>query len=64
LGSGEVGAWVNEARTPAGLIISYFHLCWAQVEGTEKSAGIQAEGYGVFFLFIVLLQMYGKRLRV
>jgi len=61
--SGEVSAWINFARTTGGFIISYFQVSWANAMGTKKSFAIQAGICAVAFLMIVVLQVYGKRLR-
>jgi hypothetical protein len=63
-GSGEVGSWLNQSRTLGGFIISYLQVRWAKAQGTERSFGIQASVCVLVFFLIVLLQFYGKRLRV
>lgn len=63
-GSGEVGALVNQSRTLGGFIVSYLQVRWARAQGTEMSFGIQAAVCVFVFGLIVLLQIYGKRLRV
>ena len=62
-GSGEVTAWINMARTTGGFIVSYFQVQWAQSLGTEVSFGTQAAIVGAMFFLIVLLQVWGKRMR-
>jgi hypothetical protein len=62
--SGEVSAWINFCRTTGGFIVSYFQVTWANAEGTKVSFGTQAGICGFAFLLIVLLQVFGKRLRV
>ena len=62
-GSGEVAAWLNFARVAGGFIISYFQVEWAQKTGAKESFGVQAAICLFAFLFIIVLQMYGKRLR-
>jgi hypothetical protein len=63
-GSGEVAAWINFARTTGGFIISYFQVSWAKAQGTETSFGIQAAICALAFGLIVVMQVWGKRLRV
>jgi len=62
--SGEVASWVNFARTCGGFIISYFQVTWANAEGTEISMGVQAAIVAFGLVIIVVLQMWGKRLRI
>lgn len=62
--SGEVAAWINFARTTGGFIISYFQVTWANAMGTKKSFGIQAAICVFAFGLIIVLQIYGKRLRI
>lgn len=61
--SGEVSAWINFARTTGGFVISYFQVTWANNMGTKTSFGTQAAICAGAFLMIVVLQVYGKRLR-
>jgi predicted MFS family arabinose efflux permease len=63
-GSGEVASWINFARTLGGFIISYFQVKWANSMGTKKSFGIQAAICVFAFLLIIVLQLFGKRLRI
>ncbi len=63
-GSGEVAAWINFARTTGGFIISYFQVKWANSMGTKKSFGIQAAIVLLAFFLILVLKVFGKRLRV
>ncbi|KAK4183721.1 putative permease of the major facilitator superfamily [Podospora australis] len=62
--SGEVSAWLNMARTVGGFIVSYFQVTWAQAQGTKKSFGIQAGICGGAVIFVVILMLWGKRLRI
>jgi hypothetical protein len=63
-GSGEVGSWLNQSRTLGGFTISYLQVRWANAQGTERSFGIQAAVCLFVFGIIVILQVYGKRLRI
>ena len=62
-GSGEVAAWINFARTTGGFIVSYFQVNWANTVGPAKSLGTQAAVCGAAFGLIVVLQIWGKKLR-
>lgn len=62
-GSGEVCAWLNFARTTGGFIISYFQVTWANAQGTRKSFGVQAAICFAAYLIILVMQVYGGRMR-
>ena len=62
-GSGEVGAWVTLARTMGGFMATYVQLPWVTKEGLEKALGIQAGITVAAWVFILFLQVYGKRIR-
>ncbi|KAF4448535.1 hypothetical protein F53441_8064 [Fusarium austroafricanum] len=62
--SGEVSAWINFARTAGGFIISYFQVNWAHSVGAKVSFGTQAGICAIAFFIIVLLQVFGKTMRV
>lgn len=62
--SGEVSAWLNMNRTLGGFIISYFQVTWAQKQGTKISFGIQAAIVAGAFGIIILLMLFGKKLRL
>ncbi|KAI4173396.1 MAG: hypothetical protein LQ343_002928 [Gyalolechia ehrenbergii] len=61
--SGEVAAWINFARTTGGFIISYFQVRWALAMGPQRSFGVQAGVTAAVFFLIVLLSVFGGRLR-
>ena len=63
-GSGEVGAWLNGSRTIGGFTISYLQVRWALASGTERSFGIQAAVCVFVFILIIILQKWGKRMRI
>lgn len=62
--SGEVCAWLNFSRTVGGFIISYFQVRWAEAQGTKLSFGIQGAVCAFAVVFIIALQIWGKKLRV
>jgi len=51
-------------RTTGGFIISYFQVTWADAEGTNISFGTQAAICAGAFCLIVLLTLFGKKLRM
>ncbi|KAJ5084129.1 major facilitator superfamily domain-containing protein [Penicillium alfredii] len=62
--SGEVAAWINFGRTTGGFIVSYFMVEWAQRQGTIRQMGTMCGVVVGAFLLIVVLQIWGKRMRV
>ena len=62
-GSGEVGAWINFSRTAAGFIVAYFQVRWVAAIGPQKTFGIQAAICAAVFPIIILLQVFGRKLR-
>jgi len=62
-GSGEVGAWINFSRTAAGFVVAYFQVRWVAAMGPEKTFGIQAAVSAGVFPIVILLQLFGRRLR-
>lgn len=62
--SGEVSAHVNNARTLGGFIIAFYQVRWAQASGPKVSFGTQAGILSAAMLIIVILVIFGKRMRV
>ena len=62
--SGEVGMWVNFSRTAGGFIISYFQVQWVGKVGAEAAFGTQAAVCCAVFPIIIILQVFGRRLRI
>ncbi|KAI9840564.1 MAG: hypothetical protein M1837_001544 [Sclerophora amabilis] len=62
-GSGEVAGLLNFGRVVGGFSVGYFQLPWAQKSGYGLSFGLQALIVAVAFLIIIVLQIYGPRLR-
>ncbi|KAF9887170.1 hypothetical protein FE257_010424 [Aspergillus nanangensis] len=61
--SGEVGMWINFSRTAGGFIISYFQVQWVGQVGAEVTFGTQAAVCVAVFPIVVVLQVFGKRMR-
>ena len=62
--SGEVAAWINEERILGGCILSYFELKWVKAMEVEKALGIQAAIVLATFAIIIVLEVFGRRLRL
>jgi hypothetical protein len=62
-GSGEVAVWLNFGRTLGGFIITYFQVRWATAVGPRASFGVQAGVVAGASVLVVVLQVYGRRLR-
>ncbi|MCJ1419879.1 hypothetical protein MMC32_006235 [Xylographa parallela] len=61
--AGEVSAWLNFARTTGGVFVTEWQVPWATAVGPVAALGTQAGITAGAFLLVVLLQVYGKRLR-
>ena len=62
-GSGEVSAWVTASRNWAGFMATYIQIEWVTRIGPARALGAQA-GITVASIFLILLlQLYGKRMR-
>lgn len=62
-GSGEVSAWLNFARTTGGFVVTYEQVRWATDMGPKNSFGIQGAIVAAGFGLIIVLHIWGKRLR-
>jgi biotin transporter BioY len=62
--SGEVSSWINFCRTTGGFIISYFQVSWANSKGTKESFGTQAAICVAAFVIVVLVIVFGKKMRL
>lgn len=62
--SGEVSAHLNNSRTLGGFVISYFQVTWADAQGTKASFGVQAGICAAAFAIVIVLLVFGKRMRV
>ena len=61
--SGECAAWLNAARTFGGFIVGYVQISWAESQGTQKEYGIESAIMAAAFSMVVILQLYGAKLR-
>ena len=61
--SGELAAWINFARTTGGVIVSYFQGRGAFAKGPAPTVGVQGGVIAAVFFLVVLLHVFGKRLR-
>lgn len=59
----ELGGWINFARTFGGFSIGYFQSPWLQRFGADVSFGTQSAIVAVAAVPIVVLQLYGHKLR-
>ena len=62
--SGEVGAWINFSRTAGGFIVAYFQVRWVAKTGAATCFGTQAAVCVAVLPIVVILQVWGKRLRI
>lgn len=62
-GSGEVSAWITASCNWAGFMATYIQIEWVERLGPARVLGIQADITFASILMIVLLQLYGKRMR-
>jgi len=60
----EVAGWISLVRVIGGFSVGYFQEPWGQAVGYGASFGTQAASIGFFAIFIVIVQIYGHRLRV
>ena len=62
--SGEVGAWINFSRTAGGFIVAYFQVSWVGKTGAAVCFGTQAAICAAVVPIVVILQVWGERLRM
>lgn len=63
-GSGEVSAWLNFARTTGGVFVTEWQIPWAQAVGPISVFNTQGGVVAGAFVLVILLQVYGKRMRL
>ena len=61
--AGEISAWFNLSRTLGGFSVAYYQEAWGHKVGFDVSFGIQAAIAGSAGLIIIVLHVYGERLR-
>ena len=61
---GEVAAWYNFARIIGGFSVGYFQQDWGLKDGFDVSFGVQAAVVAIGGLIILVLQIYGEKLRL
>ncbi|KAK4561386.1 hypothetical protein LTR86_004703 [Recurvomyces mirabilis] len=62
-GSGEVDVWIVLGRTLGGMLSTYEQLPWVARDGTAKVFSIQAGITWASLVFVVVLQIWGRRIR-
>ncbi|KAK5137508.1 hypothetical protein LTR08_008486 [Meristemomyces frigidus] len=62
-GSGEVGAWITASRNWSGFMATYIQITWVTSAGPAKAFGAQAGITVASMLILVVLQLYGKKMR-
>ena len=62
-GSGEVGAWITASRNWSGFMATYIQITWVTSAGPAKAFATQAGITIATVLILVVLQLYGKKLR-
>lgn len=60
---GEISAWFNFARVIGGFSVAYYQQDWGHRTGFDVSFGIQAAITGSAVVLLLILQVYGERLR-
>ncbi len=61
--SGEVSALINFARVLGGFSVGYFQQAWGLKMGFDVSFGLQAVVVVGAFILLIIVQVYGARLR-
>ncbi|KAK0770353.1 hypothetical protein LTR75_017932 [Friedmanniomyces endolithicus] len=62
-GSGEVGAWVTASRNWSGFMATFIQIEWVTNAGPAIAFGAQAGITGASIIILIILQLYGKKLR-
>ena len=59
----EISGLINFARSLGGFQIGYYQMQWGASMGFDKSFGIQSAFVAVASVIIIVLQVFGRRLR-
>lgn len=62
-GSGEVGAWITASRNWGGFMVTYVQIEWVLSAGPARAFGAQAGITVASMVILVVLQLFGKRIR-
>ncbi|KAK4542162.1 hypothetical protein LTR36_007009 [Oleoguttula mirabilis] len=62
-GSGEVGAWITASRNWAGFMATFIQIEWVTSAGAARAFGAQGGITIASMLILVVLQLFGKRIR-
>lgn len=60
----ELGGWLNVARTIGGFSIGFLQSPWVEAVGADASFGTQAAFVALAAVPVLILQFYGRRLRM
>ncbi|KAL9080958.1 MAG: hypothetical protein Q9159_007464 [Coniocarpon cinnabarinum] len=63
-GSGEVGGFINLARTLSGFTVGYFQQPWGLKDGFDVSFGVQAALVAVGTVILTFIYLFGERMRL
>lgn len=63
MASAEIGGWINFSRTIGGFSVGFFQTPWAEKVGAAVSFGTQAATVAVAAIPVLLVHIWGMRLR-
>lgn len=61
--SGSVSAWLSAGRILGGFMATYIQIPWVSKDGPARTLGAQAGVTGAATILIIVVQVFGKRLR-
>jgi hypothetical protein len=64
MAAAEVAGWISLVRVISGFSVGYYQTPWAEAVGFGASLGTQAGILGFCTIFVVVVHVYGHRLRV
>lgn len=59
-----MGAWVTASRSWAGFMATYIQIEWVTEIGPARALGAQAGITAASIMLIVVLQLYGRQVRL